>query len=323
MNWSPEMGAEAEYAPLIIVAGIPSQYLYDVLLRLKSKYRQSDGHPLYLFEMLSGGKEGNKYFKQSITNCVKNVAKRIKAKNNKKTSGNMDEIKNPSNIFLLYVSPCNDEKEKMLLGSFLSFARCVKIDNPIPAGTKIDEIAKIYSDVIDKQIRRMNSSGEKNVYLPLKQFYSSKEKMLFENCLERLQATGKQAIIPKKDFPKKCCGGRCKNCKIPKGNIPQDTRELCFISADYASAHGSEYGPNYFDPCSKQAKIFGEDIAETVWLSSFYRFGFPIPVGMHFDVRYPGNKKIRANTFLCPQRGCMPETDEDYVNIFPAGMVKT
>lgn len=118
----------------------------------------------------------------------------------------------------------------------------------------------------------------------------------------------------------KCEGKQCEDCAQPqKKPRPVDSRGLCFSSS---ARDGSPFGADTIWNRLRKAKTTAEKIFYSeIFFGAYYRFGAPILPGTHFDVQYPGSRKITGETFDCPQHGKMPRFNRRYVNMYPNGVI--
>lgn len=304
--------------PLTILAGTPDIWREAVLDALKKHFRSKDGNALRYFEYISG-KNGAEYCRHNITQCLKVLASRIRSKRGK------NEISsNPNHISVVYLESFQKEKNDLLLRSFFSFAHCVKI----PKRDKMwnlcssKEIIEEFITAIRPMRPWKDIQGLKYTYLPLRHFMCQNEKSLWSACLERVNEYPHQPPIIKKLIPQpNCQRKKCRTCPHPtEQRVPRDQRGLCFVSS---APDGSPYGnEGLWEKVEQSQSTPDGSPYSLIFMNSFYRFGLPVLPGTHFDVQYPGEKKIKPHFFQCPQHGGMPAQSCDYVNVYPNDTVR-
>lgn len=312
------MAAIASGIPLTIVAGIPDNLRVTVLENLNKSFRSTSGYALRSFAFLSGQKAGAQYKSHTIMKCLEGLATRIHKKRE-----NRESLDNPNHISIVYLEAAQDSDNDLLLSNFFTFAQCIKIQIKAKAWWlySSSELSELFKEEIIRIPSWRNSQGYNYVFLPLNHFTVNNNQSLFDVCLERAKKFPTIPPIIKKIIPlSKCKRSKCGNCPQKDGVLrPKDSRGLCFVSS---ARDGSPYGADEIWKNFEDAKSMKDKINYSkVYIDSYYRFGIPILTGTHFDVQYPGQKKIREKTFQCPQRGGMPKEECNYVNIYPNGTV--
>lgn len=306
--------------PLTVLAGLPSSLQDAVKGKLERHYRAFDGNALRAFEFLSGLREGGEYRSRAIKSSLEALGKRIQAKKRKN-----ERQENPTHLSMVFLESFKESENDLLLESFFAFAQCVKIQRTDRQWSSYtaDELKDFFIEAIDTMPSRSDTQGLKYVFLPLEHFLLAEKRTLLTECFERVKNFPQESPIVKEIIPFELCAHkRCDHCPHKaRTDRPVDARGLCFVSS---ARDGSPYGANKIWENLQTTEADEKIYYSKVFLSAYYRFGVPILPGTHFDVQYPGRKKIAKNMFYCPQRKKrVPKKQSVYVNIYPNGTINT
>lgn len=311
------MATASNGIPLTVIAGIPKDAEDAVGEKLIRHYRHRDGRALRDFAFVSGLKEGGEYRAYTISKSLEALSERIHARRSRD-----ERAENPGHLSVVFLESTLAEDNARLVESFFVFAQCVMIrrtENAWNAYT-IDQLKDIFVSAIDA-MSPINIQGRGYLFLPLRQFQLDRGRTLFEDCLERaITDPGEIPVTRERLNISKCERKHCDGCAQPRAKPrPVDSRGLCFSSS---APDGSPFGADTIWNRLRTAKTTAEKIFYSeIFFSSYYRFGAPILPGTHFDVQYPGSRKIEGETFDCPQHGKMPRFNRRYVNMYPNGVI--
>lgn len=123
------------------------------------------------------------------------------------------------------------------------------------------------------------------------------------NWVDRLEELGPTALT---------------NDDIPKRISPKKTERI-FVDARgmaFPIAH-----PTAYDGLPREIDLDAEEYAVTSALRSLYRFGAPLPRGLHHDAQHSDGSDLGGSTFHCDQRGTF-SAQGNYANVYPNDFVR-
>lgn len=295
--------------PLTIIAGVPSDKQKGLLMRLKKYYSAPDNKSTRQILFLSG-LSGGCYRKHIIKTTIDNLYEYLSSKRKNLSSNQFT----PTHISLAYLESQNEEENFRLIDNFFTFAQLVRIKLGKQAWSDYseEELSSIFIDAINNIPSWIGFQGMCGLTLPLKNFKLSKNKTLYDFCLEQSHSLCMEPPIIKNKIKANPCkkdSATCPNCPHTKGKVPKDDRGLCFVRG----GHGF---PRQLEDGKIENKL--------VYINSLYRFGLPLQVSEHYDVQFKGGKKIGAKTFVCSVNGETPKNGQScgYVNIYPNDYIR-
>lgn len=205
----------------------------------------------------------------------------------------------PVNIALIY-KPMH--RCRALLDACFSFCRCLECIT----GPDLDIPLEIIKIIKDKRLQRQFFfAPNEPQLLPLRNYYHAHDASLYDTitdgCLK-----GPEPCFARIRFQTKS-EKRAKGRRVKKGFV--DDRELVFVSTK--ARHGRVRPPESV-----------KDYAVITYLSGLYRFGRPVPPGMHYDVQKIPNQSLARNEFYCAADRSFKAQPSQYVNIYPNDVVR-
>jgi hypothetical protein len=298
--------------PLVILAGLPHPVASATIKWIEGAFHNS----LRVVSTPASGNDGSLYSEQNITQLLRTTVEYAQ-----RQAKLHNPLPAPSQLWLAYV-PSPDEEQLLSCFDFAAFPVKLRLLADYKEGRQLRHDLTASREEITSQLhgvvesfhgikRRLSTFSQKEpLFLPGKNFLVSPGHPLSEIFCELRAETrpwsdvlseAQSVSATHDDLPRHIKNG-------VQRAIFTDSRGLLFPRDP--SMHGAvrEISAN---PTAMEHALF---------LRSCFRFGVPLPAGLHHDVQFP-RRKLSGTPFECSIKGHINLTC-DYANVYPDDFVR-